>query len=69
MNHETKNKNILNRFESKEGGVRSKAFRVELIDGTKMTVVDLDYKGLEGLVKSVKNKFGERLRSVTEAYT
>lgn len=68
MNHETKNKNILNRFESKEGGVRSKAFRVELIDGTKMTIVDLDYKGFEQVVKSVKNRFGERLRSVTEAY-
>lgn len=68
MNHETKNINILNRFESKEGGVRSKAFRVELVDGTKMTVVDLDYKGIEEVVRSVKNKFGERLSSVTEAY-
>jgi hypothetical protein len=69
MNHETKNKNILNRFEAKEGGARSKAFRVELFDGTKMTVVDLDYKGIESVVKSVKNKFGKRLKSVTEAYT
>ena len=68
MNHETKNKNILTRFEAKEGGARSKAFRVELFDGTKMTVVDLDYKGIESVVKSVKNKFGERLKSVTEAY-
>ena len=31
MNYETKNTNILNRFESKEGGVRSKAFRVCLL--------------------------------------
>ena len=48
--------------------MRSRAFRVELVDGTKMTVVDLDYKGIEEVVRSVKNKFGERLRSVTEAY-
>jgi|14BtaG_2_1085337.scaffolds.fasta_scaffold23156_4 hypothetical protein len=67
MNHETKNKNILNRFEAKEGGARSKAFRVELIDGTKMTVVDLNYESIESVVKSTKNKFGERLKSVTEA--
>lgn len=66
MNHETKNKNILNRFEAREGGQSSKTFRIELVDGKKITMVDLDYKNFEEVERSVKNKFGKRFKSVTE---
>lgn len=66
LSTDQKNTNILNRFEPKEGGSHSKAFSVELIDGAKMTVIDLNYKNFQEVTKSVKNKFGERVKSVKE---
>lgn len=63
---EQKNNNILNRFETKQLGSKSKCFSVVTKDH-RMTVLDMENSSLDDIKKSAFDKFGSDLVSVIEA--